>query len=102
MKNVNVILATTPTSFAAGTQGGDFLFIMGEQGNTAHDQKIVSPNTSVTFADVKPGLYWIEAARLDRVNEAVLGQKARVAFEVAEDNVLIETADIIGVTLTDA
>jgi len=102
MKNVNVILATTPTSFPAGTQGGDFMFIMGEQGNTAHDTKIVSPNTSATFVDVAPGKYWIEAARLDSANEAIMGQKARVAFEVAEDNVLIETADYIGVTLTDA
>jgi len=102
MKNVNVILSTTPSSFPAGTQAGDFVFTLGEDGNTAHDVKIVSPNTSVMFPSVKPGLYWIEAARLDRVNEAVLGQKARVAFEVAEDNVLISTADYLGITLTDA
>ena len=101
-KNVIANLATKPTSFPSGTQGGDFVFLMGEQGQAAHLFKITTPETTATFVDVDPGKYWIDAARMDSEAGRVLGSKARVNFEVAKDNVLIETADFVGVRLADA
>jgi len=101
-KNVNVKLATKPTSFPVGTRGGSFYFIIGNQGETAHFSKSTTTAPQTTFANVPTGAYWIEAARLDELNEQALGDVERIEFLIQDESVLIETASVLGITLSDA
>ncbi|RKZ94507.1 MAG: hypothetical protein DRQ40_05740 [Gammaproteobacteria bacterium] len=98
MKNANLTIITKPSAFPVGTKGGQWVFTIGNQGDSSHFDKAATSDTKWTFT-VDDGAYWAEGLRVDSEGSQ-LGARARVEFTVEAENVLIETADTMGVTLS--
>jgi len=100
MKNANMVIITQPTSMPVGTVGADWIFRIGNQGETAPFDKASTQDTKWTFT-VDSGAYWVEAFRTEASNGDQVGAIARIEFTIAADTVLVDTADFLGVTITD-
>ena len=96
-RNVILSISTKTQAFPAGTQFGGFKFSLAPA-NGGPAGETVTPELTVTFANVPAGRYVAKAEALD-ANGALLGAAVTADVEVVDAQVSLAVPDTLSFTL---